>query len=80
MIFNTKFGLGEIVIYQPCKNGVHICSEVLEVTGIYINRDNNYEYLCRYPLTGVTVNFTECQLEGDPDFDQIAGKYQEGEE
>ncbi len=75
MKFDTKFGLGEIVCYDIKKNDEVISSEVLEIVGIYIDRDGKHSFICRYPSNGATVAFTEQQLIGDPDFDQDTGRY-----
>jgi hypothetical protein len=77
MKFESKFGIGEIVIYRTheradksknCPNGA-----LLEVQGIYFGMDGETVYSCRYIGTGVTVGFSESQLVGDPEFNQDSG-------
>ena len=75
MEYKSKFGIGEIVIYDPKQRGEKIQDALLEVTGIYFGMDNKIDYFCRYPATGMTVSFSESQLEGDPDYDQENGCY-----
>lgn len=73
MKFETKFGLGEIVYYtrNAHENAKH--DEFLEVMAIVFDK-NGVTYHCRYPQ-GITVGFAECDLVGDPDFNQETGKY-----
>lgn len=73
MKFESKYGIGEIVAYEPHRRNDKPNDELLEVQGIYFGMDNQVDYLCRYPRTGVTVSFKESQLIGDPDFDQEKG-------
>lgn len=75
MNFESKFGIGEIVSYEPRQRGNAPCDSFLEVQGIYFGMGNKVEYVCRYPETGVTASFSESQLLGDPDFNQETGKY-----
>ena len=69
MKFESKFGVGEIVIYQPHER----MDALLEVQGIYFEINGNIRYICRYPGSGVTVDFSENQLKGDPEFNQDSG-------
>lgn len=73
MQFESKFGIGEIVAYEPHQRGNKPNDELLEVQAITFDMDGAVNYLCRYPRTGVTVYFHECQLIGDPDFSQETG-------
>lgn len=73
MKFESKFGLGEIVAYEPHRRDGKPKDELLEVQAITFDINGVPSYLCRYPRTGVTVYFQECQLIGDPDFDQETG-------
>ncbi len=73
MKFESKFGLSEIVVYEPHQRGDKPYDTLLEVQAIYFDIDGNIHYMCRYPSTGVTASFTESQLIGDPDFSQEDG-------
>lgn len=72
MKFESKFGIGEIVAYEPHDRGKP-SGEFLEVQAVSFDIGGCINYLCRYPRTGVTVYFHECQLIGDPDFNQETG-------
>lgn len=74
MIINTKFGIGEIVIYGVLRDGELICDVTLEVIEIYYD-GISARYLCRYPATGVTAVFKESQLLGDPEYNQEKACY-----
>ncbi len=73
MKLESKFGIGEIVIYDPCPDNEKIQDQLLEVQGVFFGMDGKIDYICRYPSTGMTVTFSESQLEGDPNFDQESG-------
>ena len=76
MKFESKFGIGEIIAYEPRQRSdkEYLPNDaLLEVQGIYFGMDGKIEYICRYPSTGVTAGFSESQLIGDPDFDQEIG-------
>lgn len=79
MKFESKFGIGEIVIYDPLRRK-DVCGtdhdQLLEVQGVSFTMEGIH-YFCRYPTTGVTAVFSEKQLEGDPLFDQEKGCYEE---
>lgn len=81
MKFESKFGVGEIVAYEPRQreDKESRCEDALmEVQGIYFGMDGKIEYICRYPSSGVTAGFSESQLIGDPDFSQETGYADEG--
>lgn len=76
MKFESKFGICEIVSYEPKERqdkGNSTSDSLLEVQGVYFGMSGKVDYVCRYPLTGVTTSFDECQLIGDPDFNQESG-------
>ena len=76
MKFESRFGLGEIVAYEPhhrSDKAYPPSDALLEVQGVYFGLDGKIEYICRYPGTGITTAFTESQLLGDPAFDQASG-------
>ena len=81
MNFESKFGIGEIVAYEPRQREdkeLRCEDALMEVQGIYFGMDGKVEYICRYPSTGVTVGFSESQLIGDPTFSQETGYGDEG--
>lgn len=76
MRFESKFGIGEIVAYEPHERAdkeYRPNDSLLEVQAVIFGMDGKVDYLCRYPTTGVTVGFSESQLVGDPDFDPKCG-------
>ena len=76
MKFESKFGIGEIVCYEPHRREdrhVGAFDAMMEVQGVFFGMDGKVEYICRYPLSGLTAGFSESQLIGDPDFDQENG-------
>ena len=78
MKFESKFGIGEIVSYEPRQRSDKEFTPneaLLEVQGIYFGMDGKIEYVCRYPATGVTAGFSEGQLIGDPEYMQDTGSY-----
>lgn len=77
MKFESKFGIGEIVIYEPHRRGERQTDVLLEVQGVYFGMDGKVEYVCRYPGNGATVGFSESQLVGDPGFNQDTGYIEE---
>ena len=73
MNFVTKFGLGEIVYHTLLGHGKAKHDEFLEVVAITFDKCG-VRYSCRYPK-GLIGVFAECELIGDPDFDQNTGSY-----
>lgn len=75
MKFESKLGIGEIVLYKPHQRSDSNLplNELLEVQAVSFVIGGGIDYLCRYPTTGATAWFKEVQLEGDPDFDQENG-------
>jgi len=76
MKFESKFGIGEIVIYDPLKRIDEFSGtdQLLEVQAVSFSADGT-NYMCRYTKNGITTFFSESQLEGDPLFDQEKGCY-----
>ncbi|MHA1832454.1 MAG: hypothetical protein ACTSV7_00565 [Candidatus Baldrarchaeia archaeon] len=74
MKFETKFGLGEIVIHKIKNRSGGFNEEVLEVVGISVTNKHKPEvaYICRYPQ-GLVGCFYEEDLIGDPAFDSELG-------
>lgn len=77
MKFETKFGIGEIVHFNPSTKNHRLNDELLKVVGIYIDADKSVRYVCQWPQTGFCASYTENQIKGDPDFNQEAGEYPE---
>lgn len=76
MKFESKYGIGEIVSYEPHQrtDKEFIPNDaLLEVQGVFFGMDGKIEYVCRYPATGLTTGFSESQLIGDPEFNQETG-------
>lgn len=74
MIFETKFGIGEIVI-KKVKTGKCVVSESLLKIKSIIFSEGEVHYLCEFPETGFVQSYKEKELIGDPDFDQELGCY-----
>lgn len=79
MKFETKIGINEIVEYNVYKGEELINSEFLKVKAITFTVDGIASYLCEYPASGIQKYFDECEIIGDPEFDQELGKYPEEE-
>jgi hypothetical protein len=85
MKHESKYGLNEICEYGEdlyTKSKQKQPDLFLKVIGIIFTVGGTTEYLCEYTdMTGQIHKqyFAESQLEGDPDFNQDAGKYMESE-
>lgn len=76
MKFESKFGIGEIVIYEPhhrTDKDYTPNDALLEVQAVLFGLDGKVDYICRYPATGLTTAFSESQLIGDTNFNQETG-------
>lgn len=76
MKFESKFGLGEIVSRTRYKGDEIVADELYEVVAVAFDGDGNTAYSCRAPK-GALIQFSETEIEGDPNFDQEAGCYKE---
>ena len=77
MKFESKFGIGEIVIYDMGKDDAKARASavpelILEVLGIVFAEATMI--ICRTPA-GDIQQYNECDLEGDPSFNQALGCY-----
>lgn len=80
MKYESKFGMGEIVTTkQISKKGKFIRDEIGEVVAVQFDK-TAITILVRMANAQGIHSFRECDLIGDPDFDQEAGKYPEGGE
>lgn len=79
MKFESKFGIGEIVIRESHQNGKMVQERMMEVIGISFGKDHNGNlgacYVCEDTQNGHRQHYDENMLVGDPDFDQEKGKY-----
>lgn len=80
MKFESKFGIGEIVIREHHKNGKMVGEDrMMEVIGVHFGKDTNgiveAVYVCEDSSNGHRQMYAEHMLVGDPDFDQETGKY-----
>ena len=74
MKFESKFGLGEIVVTQQKVRGDRINQDIIgEVIGISFFPKCPVGYTVRIGGTGQAHNFLESELIGDPTFDQETG-------
>jgi hypothetical protein len=78
MKFESKFGLGEIVIYQMNRGDTFLSDELLEVFAVSFDK-KAIIYTCRR-IDGSLVFFEEEELIGDENFNQETGSYPEGDE
>lgn len=81
MNISTKFGLREIVTTHQRRIGDRIIPDLIgEVVSIQVSvLPEGTVYFVRV-TGGQILPFAEDDLIGDPDYDQEAGKYPEGEE
>jgi len=74
MIFESKFGIGEVVIHERTKAmGKIFCSEFYEVIAIKFSKSEEI-VTCRCQK-GHSYEFYSYELIGDPFFDQLKGVY-----
>lgn len=83
MKFESKFGIGEIVVIhanvQNRRGGSDYLGEIFAIT---FGKDGDlaYQVEVQYPAGMQRMSFAEHQLEGDPLFDQDTGCYPEGDD
>lgn len=78
MKFESKFGLGEIVIRESHQNGKLVQERMMEVIAITVERRGDkleYGYVCEDTLNGHRQMYSEDMLVGDPDYDQDKSGY-----
>ena len=78
MKFESKYGLGEICIYNECKSskGREMKDVLVKITGIKFEIDGQVSYTCEYTTQHglfFRMPIHENMLTGDPDFDQETG-------
>ena len=75
MKFESKCGLGEIVLTrQGQRSDGKINQDIIgEVIAVTFQNGCDPIYTVRIGSSGITFGCTECELIGDPDFDQEAG-------
>lgn len=78
MEFETEIGIGEIVGRDTYgKDGELIATHLLKVVAICIDADRVATYHCEYPESGYVRGYKSCEIEGDPEFNQVTGEYPE---
>jgi hypothetical protein len=78
--YESQFGIGEIVTTKQLVRGDKIMhDEIGEVTVVQFDKATVTVFVRMANGNGIHP-FRECDLIGDPDFDQEAGKYPEGGE
>ncbi len=76
MKFESKFGLGEIVVTHQKHHGERVYPDFLmEIIAIQFCIDQTTDYICRIAGSGITICCKESELIGDPDYDQKTGSY-----
>lgn len=80
MKFESKFGLGEIVIREHHKNGKMVGDDrMMEVIAVVIEKSDDggfdFAYTCEDTQNGHRGMYRENMLVGDPEFDQEKGAY-----
>lgn len=75
MKFESKFGVGEIVIRESHQNGKLAQERMMEVIAVLFGKENEVSYICEDTHNGHRQQYCESMLVGDPDFDQEAGSY-----
>lgn len=77
MKFESKFGIGEIITRDVMKGDMLHSSEMYEVTGIQFGSNGEQLIVCLHTQTQRVIVFKPHDIEGDPDFDQVKGRYPE---
>ena len=78
MKFESKFGIGEIVMLDTYKGGELLSSKLLKVKAILVDGVESI-YCCENPETLQRQYYQEKDLEGDDQFDQEKGCYPDGQ-
>ena len=80
MKFESKFGLGEVCIYNENKGETReMLDEFVKVVGVNFCLDGSTSYLVEWLADNRTiqrVHISESQLTGDPDYNQEKGCYE----
>lgn len=71
MKFESKLGIGEIVCREVYKGDKLVADELYEVVGIGF--DSTEITITVRHRSGQLMVFKECELEGDPEFNQETG-------
>ena len=75
MKFESKFGIGEVVLTSQRWRGSRLLQDqILVINAVVFQMDNERAYYARTGDGFVHV-FQEAELIGDPDFDQETGDY-----
>lgn len=79
MKFESKFGLGEIVLTKiHYRDGRVFQDDLFRVYAVIFCVDGT-SYACGHS-DGRIAQFAECELIGDPEYDQASGRYENNEE
>lgn len=74
MKYENQFGIGEIVTTRQLRRGDRIIPDLIgEVMGVSFDKAATTVFVRL--IDGSVQAFRERELEGDPDFDQVAGCY-----
>lgn len=77
MRYESKFGIGEIVVTRQKRLGDRIIPDLIgEVFAVQFGRDSCMVYVRM--TDGQLLPFREDELENDPEYDQDLGCYPEG--
>ena len=74
MKFESKYGIGEVCIYNPNpKRGMS--DAMVKILGVKFVVDSSPLYICEHSCNGGVFRTEICEsmLEGDPDFNQETG-------
>jgi hypothetical protein len=81
MKFESKFGLGEIVVtHEKTHGGRRYPGFIMEIIAIQFGKDRSIDYICRVAGNGMSICCKESELIGDPDYDQKIGNYLDGKD
>lgn len=74
MKFESKYGIGEVILTKQQIRGDKMHGEILaKIVGIVFDVDKKPIYACRIAQTGYVIHLNESEIIGDPDFDQEKG-------
>lgn len=76
MKFESKFGLGEIVLTTLQHDTSRMFPDAaFKVHAVIFCVDGSTSYACRHS-DGRSCQFAECELIGDPEYNQTSGRYE----
>lgn len=72
MKFESKYGIGEMCSLENTSRRKTGSDFIVKITGVMFNIDGRVAYMGRMD-NGLYQSFAECELKGDPEYDQETG-------